>query len=246
MTVESVASDAQEQMKAILDGGSMKPIHYRLWVLSAGGTLLDGLALAAFGIALPLIEQSYEMSPLMIGALGAAYVMGMVVGAVTGGRASDKIGRRRLFLISMTSIALIALASAFAWSPEIVLITQLLIGCAVGSEFPNSSAYVSDVMPDSTRNRMLVATIAAQAVGMLVGVGIGYALLSLDPEINAWRYFLGARSIVALLFVGGSALDARESGLADDPGAKRRGRGRDRLARAGQEGRDRCGEQGGG
>jgi nitrate/nitrite transporter NarK len=190
-------------MKEILDGGPMKPIHYRLWVLSAGGTLLDGLALAAFGIALPLIKQAYEMSPLMIGALGAAYVMGMVVGAVTGGRTSDKIGRRRLFLISMTSIALIALASAFAWSPEIVLITQFLIGCAIGSEFPNSSAYVSDVMPDSTRNRMLVATIAAQAVGMLVGVGIGYALLSLDPEINVWRYFLGARSIVALLFVVG-------------------------------------------
>ena len=196
-------ANAQEGIKKILDSAPMKPIHYRLWGLSAGGTLLDGLALAAFGIALPLIKQAYEMSALMIGAIGAAYVMGMVVGALTGGRASDQIGRRRLFLISMTSIALIALASAFAWSPEIILLTQFLIGCAIGSEFPNSSAYVSDVMPDSTRNRMLVATIAAQALGMMIGVGIGYAVLSLDPEISVWRYFLGVRSVVALLFVAG-------------------------------------------
>jgi MFS family permease len=195
------AAQAQDQMKTILEGAPMMPVHYRLWVLSAGGTLLDGLALAAFGIALPLIKQAYDISDLMVGALGAAYVMGMVVGAMMGGRASDKIGRRRLFLFSMTFIGVVALVSAFAWSPEIILATQFLIGCAIGSEFPNSSAYVSDVMPDSTRDRMLVATIAAQAVGMLAGVGIGYAILSLDPEISVWRYFLGMRSVVALFFV---------------------------------------------
>jgi len=150
-----------------------------------------------------LIKQAYEMSALMIGAIGAAYVMGMVAGALTGGRASDAIGRRRLFLISMTSIALVALASAFAWNPAIILLSQFLIGCAIGSEFPNSSAYVSDVMPDSTRSRMLVATIAAQAVGMMIGAGIGYAILTLDPEIGVWRYFLGARAAVAMLFVLG-------------------------------------------
>lgn len=96
---------AQHGMRDILDSCPVRPRHYGLWGLAAGGTLLDGMSLAALAIALPLIKQTYSMSPLMIGAVSAGSVVGMAVGAMAGGWTSDRIGRRHLFLISMSLIA---------------------------------------------------------------------------------------------------------------------------------------------
>ena len=114
MPIENPESSAtaQARMHEILDSCPVRPRHYGLWLLSAGGTLLDGMSVAALAIALPLIKHSFSMSPLMIGAVSAASVVGMAVGALTGGRASDRIGRRRLFLISMVAIGVGALGSA--------------------------------------------------------------------------------------------------------------------------------------
>ena len=192
---------AQDQMHEILDACPIRPRHYVLWGLSAGGTLLDGMSIAALAIALPLIRHSFSMSPLMIGAVSAASVVGMAVGAITGGRASDHIGRRRLFLISMTAITLGALGSALAGSPELILVSQFILGCGIGSEFPNSSTYVSEIMPAKARHRMLVATITFQSVGMLVAVGLGYLFLGADPAVEVWRYFLGSRAVAAISLV---------------------------------------------
>lgn len=170
------AAVAQRQMRETLDTCPARPRHYGLWGLAAGGILLDGMSLAALAIALPLIQKTFPMSPFMVGAVSAASVVGMATGAIVGGRASDRIGRRRLFLISMSLIAVASLGSAIAWAPIVILISQFLIGCGQGSEFPNSSAYVSEIMPRSVRNRMLVATITMQSVGMLLAVlsGLGF------------------------------------------------------------------------
>jgi putative MFS transporter len=213
MVTEAAESSttAQDQMHEILDSCPVRPRHYALWLLSAGGTLIDGMSVAALAIALPLIKHTFTMSPLMIGAVSAASVVGMAVGAITGGRASDRIGRRHLFLISMVAITVGALGSAVAWSPELILVSQFILGCGIGSEFPNSSTYVSEIMPVRARHRMLVATITGQSVGMLVAVGLGYLFLRADPDIDTWRYFLGSRAVAAALFVVLRGLSMPES-----------------------------------
>jgi MFS family permease len=198
---DGTANAAQQRMGEIRDTCAVRPRHYGLWGLSTGGILLDGMTLAALAISLPLIKQTFSMTPFMIGAVSSGSVVGMAIGAIIGGRASDRLGRRRLFLFSMSLITLAALGSTFAWAPGIILLTQFLIGCGQGSEFPNSSAYVSEIMPTRVRNRMLVATISAQAVGMLLGVGLGYVLLRALPEVDTWRYFLGSRAAVGILVV---------------------------------------------
>ena len=192
---------AQTRMHQILDQAPARQRHYVLWGLSAGGMLLDGMSIASIAVALPLIKLTFTMSPLMIGAVSAASVVGMAVGAISGGRASDHIGRRRLFLLSMSAIGLAAAGSAFAWAPWVICVSQFLLGCGIGSEFPNASAYVSEIMPTSVRNRMLVATITAQSIGMLLGMSLAFLLLHDAPEIGTWRYFLLSRSLVAVAFV---------------------------------------------
>ena len=51
------------------------------------------------------------------------------------------------------------------------LLGQFLVGIGIGIDFPVSASYVSETMPKRARSRMVVATIALQSVGLLLGGG---------------------------------------------------------------------------
>jgi len=124
-----------------------------------------------------------------------------VFGAVIGGPAADRFGRKPAFLIDMTIITVGALISALADAPQWVLLGQFIVGVGIGVDFPVSSSYVSETMPQQVRSRMVVATIALQSVGMLLGAGVAIAILWLRSNTSDWRLIVGATAAVAFLFL---------------------------------------------
>jgi hypothetical protein len=89
---------------APLESASMGRQEYWSWFLASGGTLIDGLSIFSLGVAMPLITSRFSLSALMVGLIGSALVLGAVVGAVVGGPAADRFGRKPAFLIDMTII----------------------------------------------------------------------------------------------------------------------------------------------
>jgi MFS family permease len=168
-------------------------------VLSTGGTLLDGFVLFALGVAMPLIIPVFHMTPEIVGLIGSALVMGAVLGAGTGGRLADRLGRKRLMVADMMIIVIGATISALANGPPMLFVGQLIVGVGVGIDFPVSSSYISEVSPKRDRDRMMVATIACQSVGMLLAAAITLVLLSRGGA-QSWRLFLWSEGLVALLF----------------------------------------------
>jgi putative MFS transporter len=75
------------------------------------------------------------------------------------------------------------------------------VGVGIGIDFPVSSSYVSETMPQQVRSRMVVATIALQSVGMLLGAGVAIAILWLRSNASDWRLIVGATAAVAFLFL---------------------------------------------
>jgi MFS family permease len=168
-------------------------------MLSTGGTLLDGFVLFALGIAMPLIIPEFHIAPEMIGLIGSALVMGAVLGAAVGGRFADCLGRKRLMLADMMIIVMGAAISATANGAPMLFIGQLIVGVGVGIDFPVSSSYISEVSPKRDRDRMIVATIACQSLGMLLAAMMTSALLRYGGP-QSWRLFVGSEGLVALLF----------------------------------------------
>ena len=84
-----------------LDEAPMTPVRYYYWLLASGGTLLDGFSVASLGIAIPLLKRDLMMSPVLVGFIGSALVVGAVLGAALGGVAADRIGRKRTFVADM-------------------------------------------------------------------------------------------------------------------------------------------------
>jgi len=189
-----------ERLTPLLDGSPVKPIQRWLWVLSTGGTLLDGFVIFVLGVAMPLIIADFHLTPDAVGLIGASLVFGAVFGAGFGGPMADHLGRKKLMVADMIIIAAGAAISALANGFPTLFIGQLLVGVGVGIDFPASSSYVSEVLPKRSRARMMVATIACQSVGMLLAAVIALVLLKNVHSAQTWRLFLVTEGIIAFLF----------------------------------------------
>ena len=185
-----------QRLTSLLDESPLKPIQRWLWVLSAGGTLLDGFVIFVLGVAMPLIIAEFHLTPDVVGLIGAS----LVFGAGLGGPMADHLGRKKLMLADMTIIAAGAAISALANGSAMLFIGQLLVGVGVGIDFPAGSSYVSEVQPKRNRARMMVATIACQSVGMLLAAVITLVLLKNVHSTETWRLFLATEGVIALLF----------------------------------------------
>src|SRR5207244_6968073 len=179
-----------QRLTGLLEESPLKPIQRWLWVLSTGGTLLDGFVVFALGVAMPLIIAEFHIRPEVVGLIGAALVLGAVFGAGLGGPAADRLGRKRLMLADMIIIGFGAVTSALANGPTTLFIGQFLVGAGVGIDFPVSSTYISEVSPKRSRARMMVATIACQSVGMLLAAAITLLLLKNVGGAPNWRLYL--------------------------------------------------------
>jgi MFS family permease len=186
---------------ALMDEAAMGRRQYAIWLLASGGTLLDGFSIFSLGVAMPLATSHFALSPLMVGLIGSALVLGAAFGAAFGGAAADRFGRKPLLLLDMAILAAGAFLSATASSPHIMLAGQFLVGIGIGIDFPVSASYVSETMPKSARSRMMVATIALQSVGMLIGAAISLAMLAIWPGAVDWRYILATTGIGGCLFL---------------------------------------------
>lgn len=175
--------------------------HYALWLAASGGAFLDGFSVVALGLSLPLLKHDFSLSPLLIGLIGSALVLGAAASAWLGGVLADRFGRKRILMLDMAVIAVASAIGAFAPDPWLLVPAQFLTGVGVGADFPTSASYVSEMMPRATRSRMTVATIAMQSVGMFVAALVGLAVTGLYPETRDWRLLFGAVGVLAIVFL---------------------------------------------
>jgi MFS transporter, putative metabolite transport protein len=189
-----------QRLTLLLDASPLNGIQRWLWVLSTGGTLLDGFAIFVLGVAMPLVIAGFHLTPDVVGLIGASLVLGAVFGAGFGGPMADHLGRKPLMLADMVIICAGTAASALAKGPAMLFIGQLLVGVGIGIDFPVSSSYVSEVLPKPSRARLMVATIACQSLGMLVAAAITLVLLKTVDSTQNWRLFLASEGVIAVLF----------------------------------------------
>ena len=58
------------------DEAPMTALHYCYWLLASGRTLLDGFSVVSWGIAIPLLKQEMTVTPVLVGLIGSALVLG--------------------------------------------------------------------------------------------------------------------------------------------------------------------------
>ncbi|KAI9013451.1 major facilitator superfamily protein [Hyaloraphidium curvatum] len=184
----------------LVDLSPMTALRWALWFLAAAGTLLNGFSLLLLGVALPLAVQAFGLDSAIVGIVGAALVFGSVPGSLAGGRLADHFGRKPLLIADLAVVTLGALLSALANGSALLIVGQLVVGFGIGMDFPVGSSYIAETVPSRVRPRLVVASIALQSVGMVLGAAFGLLLVSSIDKISAWRWLMGMLGMSSVVF----------------------------------------------
>ena len=191
-------------MTQLLDESPLLPIHYRIWALSTGGTLLSGVSMFLLGVTLPLVIPIFALPATSVGLAAAMLMGGTVIGALLGGHLADHFGRKPVMVMDMILLMIAALLAALAPNAAVLIGAELLVGVGIGMDFPVGSSYLAEFMPQGRRGRMMAAAIAVQSIGMLTGVGFALVLLqNAHAGDNTWRWLLAAEALLVLPYLLG-------------------------------------------
>lgn len=169
-----------------------------LW--GSGGPFLDGYVLVIIGVALEQLTPLLHLDAEWIGLLGAATLAGLFIGTSLFGYISDRVGRRKMFLIDIVAIGIISLGTMFVSSPMELLVMRVLIGIVIGADYPIATSMITEF--SNTRQRAFaVGFIAAMwYVGATCANLVGYLLYEVD---GGWRWMLGSAFIPCVIILIG-------------------------------------------
>ncbi len=185
--------------KLTLDELPTSRFHRKLAFVTAGGPFCDGYLLGIIAVALPSASADLGFGSLWSGLIGASALVGMFVGGVLFGPLTDRLGRSRMYTLNLLVFVLCAVLQFFAADTWQLLAVRLLMGIALGADYPIATALSTEFLPRRMRGPMLAGLVLVLWVGFTVSYLVGYLLADIGPD--AWRWMLGSAAVPALLFL---------------------------------------------
>jgi MFS family permease len=175
------------------------------WLVVIGlGTvwILDGLEVTIVGSmsdALKPESTGLGMSSFQVGFAGAAYVAGACLGALFFGQLTDRLGRKKLFMVTLLVYSCATVLTAFSLNPTWYFIARFLTGTGIGGEYAAINSAIDELIPKAYRGRVDVAINGSFWVGAAGGSLLTIPLL--DPTVIdqawGWRLAFGLGAILA-------------------------------------------------
>ena len=172
-----------------LAGPPLSSMQWLVWVLASAGKFFEGFIVFIGGIALPLVHEEFALNAAERGLLTAAPLFGILVGALVLGGLADRWGRKPVFIAEMLLLLLGLIGAAFSPSFALLLGCLLVVGVALGADYPTAHLVISESIPSAIRGRLVLGAFSFQALGALAATALGIGVLLLRPELQAWRSF---------------------------------------------------------
>jgi MFS family permease len=195
---------------ARIDRLPWSPFHTRMVIALGVAWVLDGLEITiASAVADRLTEpETLGLSSAQAGLVATVYLVGEVVGALYFGRLSDKLGRRKLFIITLavylggSGLTALTLGNSTAWIGFLYL-TRFIAGTGIGGEYSAINSAIDELIPARYRGRVDIAVNGTYWAGAILGtLGTFIFLKLLEPSVG-WRlaFLLGPVLGLVIIFV---------------------------------------------
>ncbi|MDP9884176.1 MFS family permease [Sinomonas atrocyanea] len=123
------------------------------WMMIAT-ILIEAWDLYAISFVLVFITAEYHPTAAQLGLVTAGVQGGALIGALLGGYVADRLGRKRVFIITMVLFIVLAIAQGFSQNVWDLIILRILIGIPLGSDISNGYAYIMESMSKGSREVM--------------------------------------------------------------------------------------------
>lgn len=202
-TPEQIADYTDQASRVMMQQEETSHSRRGGWMMIAT-ILIEAWDLYSISFVLQFIVAEFKPDPVQTGWITAAVQFGALIGAILGGYAADKIGRRRMFLLTMVLFIILAILQAFATSALMLIIMRLLIGIPLGSDISNGYAYIMESMPKGKREQMGARWQFMFGLGEVacIFIVLGIYLIGMDPNLM-WRISLALGAVPALILLLG-------------------------------------------
>jgi AAHS family 4-hydroxybenzoate transporter-like MFS transporter len=173
--------------------------RYQAWIsfLCALVVVREGFGLAIIGIAAPKITESLHVGPNALGmAIGFSQI-GPLLGAIVLGTLSDRIGHKRMLILSGLVCGIFTLAAATSTNVVQLGLWNFLAGIGVGGSVPNALAFGCEYAP----HRLRASLTSVMWVGMPLGGVMAGLLAAFVLPRYGWQMFFCLVGITPLLIV---------------------------------------------
>jgi MFS family permease len=174
--------------------------RFHVLVVAALGVtwILDGLEVMLAGSIAGALKESKTLhfSDAEVGAAGSAYLVGAVVGALFFGWLTDRLGRKKLFFITIVVYLFATAMTGLSWDGFAFYFFRFLTGCGIGGEYSAINSTIQELIPARYRGHMDLMINGSFWIGAAAGALVAVVLLNpayIDPELG-WRFafLLGA------------------------------------------------------
>jgi MFS family permease len=172
---------------------------HTLIVVALGITwILDGLEVTLAGAVAGALKESpvLRLSNAEVGLASSFYLAGAVLGALLFGWLTDRLGRKRLFFITLTVYLVATAATAFAWDFPSFAVFRFLTGAGIGGEYTAIASTIQEFVPARYRGWTDLVINGSFWIGAALGATGSVVLLdpALLPPDYGWRaaFFIGS------------------------------------------------------
>ncbi len=182
------------------------PLTWRHWWITFVASLgqLVGTAVATIaGVIIPmlLIVDNNHLSSMMQGLIGAADLIGIMVGSVVFGNLSDKYGYLPFFRLCPVLILVFSLLAILVPNVWVLVVCLFMIGFGIGGEYSLDSDYESVLMPDKWKLVMLGAVKTGASFGNIIAAGLCFWLVMMWKDAARWPDLMWIIAGVAALMI---------------------------------------------
>jgi MFS family permease len=176
------------------------------WMVLIGlGTvwILDGLEVTIVGtISSRLTEKGsgISISTAQIGQAAAIYVAGACVGALFFGWLADRLGRKKLFIITLAVYLVATVGTAFSGSFLFFAICRFFTGAGIGGEYAAINSAIDELIPARVRGTVDLIINGSFWLGTAAGAALSIVLLneSIFAKDFGWRLAFGLGAVLGV------------------------------------------------
>ncbi len=185
----------QLDIEQIIDGAKLGPLHWRVLILCALVTLLDGYDVQAMGTATPSLASAWHVVPGELRWIITAALIGIAGSALIVSPLGDYFGRRAVLLCSFALVGIATALAATSRTQDELFAWRFLTGIGLGASLPNALALTAEFAP--ARHRTVL--VALMACGISLGAALSGFAAPLLIKLGGWRAVFAAGGILAVL-----------------------------------------------
>ncbi|MFJ5107516.1 MULTISPECIES: MFS transporter [unclassified Glutamicibacter] len=184
---------------ALIQDAKFNKFHLGLASLSFLLIVFDGYDVAIYGAITPTLMDEWGIDAVKAGTIGSAGLFGMLIGAFIFGTLADKLGRRRIILLTVGLYSFFTALCGFAQEPLFFTVCRFIAGMGLGGVMPNVIALLSDFSPKKHVATITTFVLTGFAVGGLLAPVLGIFII---PNFGwEWSVWIAAFPLALLPWI---------------------------------------------